>query len=140
MAKRQPATAPNADGLHPFEGKEVVLSTIAITGAGDGLSKAMSVAPQEFHHGQLVTVVVQCEVSKVTMVPIKDAPSRLERKHTFSAGIATIVEPALVQEVLDKQRQLIEAAAGIQPLPFNDGPDQTGTDADGFFDPDAPAE
>jgi len=113
--------------LHSFDGREVIMSTIAIIGAGDGLSQALSIDPREYHHGQQVDVVLRCEVTQVGFKPIKDT-DRLERKHTLRAGIATIVDASLVEEVIEAQRVKIETAAGVQRIPFDDGV----IDADGF--------
>lgn len=109
------------DHLTPFDGKPVLRTTISVTNAGDGLSEAMAIDPRELHHGEVVHVVLECEVAKVRFDPIKDAPDHLTRVHQLRAGTATIVDAAMVQDVLDRQRLAIEkakeAAAGIARLP-----------------------
>lgn len=115
-------TALAAPALSPFDGRDVLRSTIAITKAGDGLSEAMKIAPQEFHHGERVFVVLETTVGKVRFDPIKDTEA-LSRVHVLEAGLSTIVSEALVREVLDSQAETIrlaqEAAAGIKRLPWD---------------------
>lgn len=123
------ATAGTAT-LSPFEGKEVIATTIAITNAGDGLSAAMAVDPVEMHTGTKVYVVLETEVTKVGFVPTKDSPNKLVRVHTLRAGTSTMVEGDLVEAVLDLQRCKIEEAKGIQRLPLGDSDDGAEPDVD----------
>lgn len=108
--------------LGSFDGKDVITTSIAITNAGDGLSTALSIEPQTFHHRQVVTVVLECEVTQIKFLEVKDT-DRLARVHTLRAGIATVVDPDLVAEVLTAQRLKIEQARGVQQLPLTDAPD-----------------
>ncbi len=97
--------------LTPFDGIPVVRTTISITNAGDGLSDALSIDPQEFHHGDTVFVVLECEVAKVAHVPVdKDVPDLLIRQHTLRAGTGTIVDESLVAEYVARQADRIDAA------------------------------
>ena len=97
--------------LAEFDGRSVVRTTISVTNAGDGLSKALSIDPQEFHHGDVVYVVLECEVSKVTHVPIdKETPDVLIRQHTLRAGTGTIVDGGIVADYIDAQAAEISAA------------------------------
>lgn len=105
--------------LHDFDGREVVATSVQITNAGDGLSSALSIEPQEFSHGEIVCVVLRCEVSKVGFVPVKDT-DRLTRVHTLRTGTATIVDPKLVQDLLDQQQVKIDEAQGRSRLPFGE--------------------
>lgn len=111
--------------LADFDGKEVLSATVSVTNAGDGLSSAMKVEPAEFHHGEIVYVVLACEVAKVRFDPIKDTDA-LQRVHILRAGEATIVDESVVSTHLEAQRVKIEEAAGIQRLFKNEGaPDPT---------------
>lgn len=105
--------------LTPFDGKEVLSAGIAIRNAGDGLSEALSVEPQEFHHGEKVYVVLECEVDKVRFDPVKDSDG-LRRIHVFKAGTATIVDESVVVQQLDLQRRKIEEAQGVRRLEFDE--------------------
>jgi hypothetical protein len=128
------ALAASPGTLSQFDGRDVLRTTIAITKAGDGLSEAMAIDPQEFHHAERVFVVLECTVDKVRFDPIKDTQA-LTRVHVLSAGLSTIVDEDVVRSVLDTQAERIEEArlaaeraAGIHRLPF--GGDKGAWDAD----------
>lgn len=116
--------------LTAYEGKDVLSTSVAITGAGDGLSKAMSVEPVELHHGQRVFVVLECTTDKVRYDPVKDTEG-LTRVHMLKAGMATLVDEDLVRDALDTQKRKIEAASGIMHLPM-----ENTTDDDGDSEPE----
>jgi hypothetical protein len=105
--------------LGTFDRREVIKSTIAVTNAGDGLSKAMGVEPQAMDLGDKVYVVLECEVAKVTFTEVDDT-SKLARNHTLKAGDATIVDEDLVREHLDEQSRRIEEASGVHRLPLEE--------------------
>lgn len=102
-------------GLAPFEGRDVLGAKVAITRAGDGLSKALAVDPQEWHVGDTVHVVIRCEVAKVGHQPIDDTDA-LIRVHTLRAGTATVVGENIVGELIDAQDARLEEAQGVQRL------------------------
>jgi hypothetical protein len=103
------------DARQAFEGKDVIATAIKVTNAGDGLSKAMSIDNEEFHIGQRVHIVLECEVDAVTHKTIKDTDG-LVRVQTLKAGRATMVAADFVSEVLDAQDRKLEEAAGITRL------------------------
>lgn len=109
------------NALRPFEGHNVIASRIAVTNAGDGLSEAMSVEPEELPIGTKVNVVLECEVSRVQYVPVKDTDA-FARVHTLKAGTGTIVDAGLVADLIadqEKRNQLArEARDGVQRLPI----------------------
>jgi hypothetical protein len=114
--------------LGRFDGREVIKSTIAVTNAGDGLSKAMGVDPSAMDLHDKVYVVLECDVSKVAFTEVDDT-AKLARNHTLKAGAATIVDEDLVRDHLDAMAQRIEEAQGVHRLPLNedgDGPDGEG--------------
>lgn len=113
--------------LGTFDNKDVLSTSIKITNAGDGLSKAMAVDPQLMTLHEKVYVVLECEVSRVQFQDIKDVDGVL-RIHTLKAGAATVVDQELVADVLEAQIAKLEAAAGITRLPFD------GADADDMTD------
>jgi hypothetical protein len=96
--------------LSKFDGKDVVRTTISVSNAGDGLSEALAIDPQEFHHGDEVFVVIHGEIDLVSHRPLKDAPTLLIREHRLKAGTSTIVDGALVADVLAAQREKIAEA------------------------------
>jgi len=145
--------------LTPFDGKQVVATTIKVTKAGDGLSAALGIDPQELHHGQKVYVVLETEVDKVQFALSTDSPDMLIRQHILVTETATIVPRETVIAMLTEQRLKIERAReeakGVSQL-LDDkgqaksgldtvgdgtavsralGEPQPGEDADGFYDP-----
>lgn len=132
------ATKKDAGRLAKFEGREVIGTQIAITNAGDGLSKAMSIEPEQLKLGETVYIVLEATVSKITMQEVKDTRSLL-RVQTLKAGTATLVDEELVSEVLEEQRVKLEEAEGVVRLDFGDKPEEAddeategGEDDDGF--------
>ena len=96
-------------GLGTFEARPITETRIKVTNAGDGLSQAVQVDPQVLHHGETVHVVLECEVDKVTLEPIKDEFG-LVRVHVLKAGAATIVPADLVADLLADQQDRIRRA------------------------------
>lgn len=92
---------------------------VAITNAGDGLSEAMLVDPNELELGSTVYVVLECTTTRVQYEPVKDTDT-LIRKHVLRAGTATLVDGTLVHDVLEAQRLAIEKAKGVTRLDFED--------------------
>lgn len=124
--KKQKPDAPAA--IEKFDGRNVIGTTIAITNAGDGLSKAMETEPQIFHHQETVYVVIECEVAKVSHVladPGDEQNRDLRRLHVLRAGTATIVDAEQVIEVIaaqaEKNKLAEDAKKGIQRIPGTDG-------------------
>lgn len=115
MARRSKTASP----LGAFEGRDLVGIKVRITNAGDGLSKAMQIEPQVLHVGDRVFVVLEAEVDDVRMKRVKDLDV-LERIQTLKAGTVTLVDEALVAEVLEAQRIKIQQAAGVERLDFGD--------------------
>lgn len=97
-------------GLQSFEGRAVRTVGIEIPSAAGGLREAMKIEPQEFHHGQKVFVVLECDVAKVRFDPLGDDTDDLRRVHVFAAEQAVIVDEALVREHLDEQARRIDEA------------------------------
>jgi hypothetical protein len=122
MSDALPATPTLSD----FEGAPVEEAGIEIPGAAGGLRDAMKIAPQEFHKGEKVYVVLECRVGKVRFDPIDkddlDGPQR--RVHIFAVDGATMVDGDLVRSQLADQAERIrlakESEAGIQRLPYDD--------------------
>lgn len=125
--------------LDKFEGRDVVGAQIAITHAGDGLSKAMSIEPEQLTLGQKVYVVLEAEVEKVTYREVKDTRSLL-RVQSLRAGTATLVDENLVSEVLEEQRIKIEEAEGIVRIPFGDSGDDPDPDNEDMWEDEDEAE
>jgi len=120
-------------GLAPFEDRDVVRTAVAVTNAGDGLSAAMKIQPQELHLGETVYIVLETTVAKVRFDPAdKDEPDgEVVRVHVLRAGTAAMVERKLVGKLLDAQadriRRAAEEEAGVLHLAGTD----VETDEDG---------
>lgn len=138
--------------LPKFDKREVIKSEIAVRKAGDGLSEAVGIDPVAFHIGEKVYVVLETEVTAVDHRPVPKTDV-LARKHVLTTETATVVDGAMVEEVLAKQRERIEAArleaqrekeaaAGVQRVPgtepWADGDeDDDDLPGDGFSDDDS---
>jgi hypothetical protein len=105
--------------LSTFEGRDVLQSTIKVTKAGDGLSAALGVDPNEYHIGDKVYVVLETTVGRVGYEEIKDTGC-FRRVHTLDTEAGTIVAGELVADVLAEQRRKIAEAKGIIELPLGD--------------------
>lgn len=109
--------------LDDFEGAAVISSGVEIPNAAGGLRDAMKIEPRQFHHGERVYLVLECDVSKIRFDPIKDSDD-LARVHVFTAQHAVIVDADLVKAQLEEQKARIlkakEEAAGIQRLDFEE--------------------
>jgi hypothetical protein len=114
-------------GLSAFEGKTVLSVGVTVRNAGGGLNKALSVDPAEWHQGDRVVVVLDCEVDKVRFDRVKDSDG-VQRVHILVADGATIVERDLVADVLDAQERRLEEAAGIHRLPMGEDDEQNDAD------------
>lgn len=117
MAKAKPT--PNT--LGEFEGRDVLQLVARVTKAGDGLSKAIALAPTPHRTGDDVTVVMRCKVGPVAhdLIPDTDALKRIE---TYIAGTVTVVaDDGAIAAQLDEQERLLEEAQGIKRLEFGDG-------------------
>lgn len=118
--------------LHDFEGHEVVATTIAITSAGDGLSAALAVDPNELPIGEEVFVVLRTVVKQVRYEVSKDDDDLYVRKHVLKTVDGTIIEAQVVKKAVEAQAERIrlarEHAAGVQRL-FQEEPSNPVTDA-----------
>lgn len=104
--------------LTPYEDRDVTSSSIRLTNAGDGLSQGMSIAPAEYHVGDIVHVVIEAQVTRVAYEPVRDTDV-LRRVHTLRAGVGTIVTEQAVSAIIAKAKRDLERARGIIPL-FDD--------------------
>lgn len=104
--------------LTPFEGKPVLSTTVAIRKAGDGLSAALKVDPEELHHGETVYVVLETRVEKVRFDEAKDGDGFV-RVHMLATENATIVDETIVGAHIAEQKKRIREAAGEYELPLD---------------------
>jgi mannose/fructose/N-acetylgalactosamine-specific phosphotransferase system component IIC len=114
--------------LEPFEGRDVVATSIILTKTGDGLSQAMKIAPLVLHHGQVVDLVVRASVVKIRHDPDtdkeRDDPDGLVRVQILAASALTVVENATVSKIIGAHLKAVAAAkelAGQQSLIDDNG-------------------
>lgn len=105
--------------ISQHEGRDVIASQVRVTGAGDGLSAAMSIAAGEFHLGDSVFLVLETECVRVAHEEIKDTDD-LRRVHTLKATDGTVVDHEAVAAILDSHRIAVEKAQGIERLPMDE--------------------
>lgn len=107
-----------------FDGREVTDRRVKITNAGDGLSKALHIDPQDIKMGQKVFVVLECEAMNVTFVVVPDDDTSVVRVQALRAGTGIIVDEALVGDMIraqaEKNRVADERSRGIMRLPYED--------------------
>lgn len=111
--------------LTAFEGRDVLQTTLRVTKTGDGLSDSMKIAPQVWHVGDRVTVIIDGIVGKVVHEPIKvkgktEPLEELVRVHVLAAETALPVERKVVQKVLDAHRKALDEARGQGTLELDD--------------------
>lgn len=122
-------------GLTRFEDRDTLMATIAVTNAGDGLSKALAVEPAEHNLHDTVIVVLQTQVSKIQHTDcsdadikklraqgVKDIPTDggVKRIHTLRTDLATVIDGDLVADVLEQQRKRNAELEGVIELPLDD--------------------
>lgn len=103
-----------------FEGVPVIVTSVAVRKAGDGLSKALHIEPQTLKHGDVIDVAIRCEVTQIGFKPVNGAEGCLERVHVLTAKEATVIDSDVVRDAIDAQADRIraadDAAAGRQRL------------------------
>lgn len=99
-----------------YKGREVTSYGIAVTNAGDGLSKAMKIKPRELNFGDRVMVVVECVVGKDGHAPaIKDdffGPLKLTT--SLKAEAAFFLDDARVEKQMEKHKAEIAKEREIE--------------------------
>lgn len=127
--------------LGSYFDRPVIRTSIKLTKAGDGLSKALGIAPQVLEPGKTVMVLVECTVGPHTHAPIPDTEC-FALIQTLEAGVATIVGDKASERKLRLQANAIdrarEQAKGIARIPGtedvidgqadNEGDDNEGDD------------
>lgn len=95
--------------LSPYQGKDVLRTSISIKGAGDGLSEAMGIDPQELAIGSKGVLVLEFVVEGHKHKPIKDT-NALSLEQILKAGTATLMDEEVVRDALARQREKIDKA------------------------------
>lgn len=94
--------------LGEFEGEDVLSVGIIVRGVGDGLSKAMEVAPEARKRGTWVTIAIRAKLDKIRFEGIKDTDG-VKRVEDYVAETATVlVGNTAVEKALDRQQRTIQ--------------------------------
>lgn len=105
--------------LGTYRDHPVIKTSIAITNAGDGLSKSMSIDPVTLEPGDEVMVLMKCTVDRhgFSLIPDTDC---FELKQYLKAGTATIVSDQASERKLraaeNNVRKEAERRAGVARL------------------------
>ncbi len=94
--------------LTAYDGHPVLNATMQIRNTGDGLSKALAVAPVKYDLGSTIHVVLECVVEKHRYDP-QDG-NALTLVNMLKAGRATVVGASLVNKALNAQAKEISDA------------------------------
>jgi hypothetical protein len=101
--------------------RPVVATKINLKTPGGALDSTMAVAPQQWHTGDEVVLVMKFRVGAVAFPEHKKGDaSEFDRRHDFHAMLATVIDESLVKEVLDKQRLAIQSMTGVEEFDFTD--------------------
>ena len=137
------------------DGVPVTGTRASLTGAGDGLSESLTLAPIHLPMGKRVMVIVPAEIVSHEYDFVKDGKERIDGEYVETAVLkadgALLVDPDLVRDVVNAHMERIkearveadrarrEAKGEFQlPLPDGDAPTPgPGAAADDYFDPDA---
>jgi hypothetical protein len=110
---------PAAAKLPPFETNDVVGTRVKITGAGDGLSEALKVAPRALQHGEEVTYLLRGVVKEIDFP--QDKEGDVWRVHTVKTSSIIQVDEDTANELLQAAAEELQrrraAAEGQDPLP-----------------------
>lgn len=86
--------------LHQFEGRDVQRTTVRVTGAGDGLSDALSTAPDEIELEDTRYYVLRGVCGRVSIETDKHGIT--SRVHTIKTESISPIDPKLAEKVLQE--------------------------------------
>jgi hypothetical protein len=92
--------------LHQFEGREIHRTTVRITGAGDGLSDALSTAPDEIELDDTRYYVLRGKCARVAMETDKDGIT--SRVHTIKTESISPIDAYDAEEVLKANAEAVQ--------------------------------
>lgn len=111
--------------LKKFEGREVIGAAMKVTRAGDGLSEALSLAPETYRVGEKVTLILEGEIADINYksVPKTDA---LQRVHVLRTERIVRIEGDIAKDFFDAEADRLSALRdekdGVTRLPLDDDP------------------
>lgn len=96
-------TATKATALHQFEGRDVQRATVKITAAGDGLSEALSIAPEEIELDDERSYVLQGKCVRVSIETDKNGVT--SRVHTIRTEGISPIDAQVAARVIAEHRE-----------------------------------
>lgn len=100
------------DKLHDFEGREIHRATVKITAAGDGLSEALAIDPEEIELDEARSYVLQGRCVRVSIETDKNGvTSRVHTIKTF--GISPIDADVAGKAIAEHAEQTARRKAEI---------------------------
>ena len=127
MAKSRLSTPlEQIEQLPEFEGEPTIAVSLEIRGVEGGFNDGLTIAPQVFHRGDEVYLVVHGVVEDILHKVVKDAEG-WRRAHVIRVQSGAIIDATSADGLLADQRAAIEQArieaervAGIERLPLGD--------------------
>lgn len=121
MATKKPKTqGVNPTVLGEFDGREIIMCSVAIPNASGGLHDALALDPVMLHTGQSVDIVLRCIVGRISHDPILDKgedTGYYNRVASLSAQRGMIIDASVVDAEFVKQRTKLDEARGVQAIP-----------------------
>lgn len=94
--------------LRSFEGREVQRATVKITNAGDGLSEALSIQPEEIELDVERSYVLQGKCVRVSIETDKHGVT--SRVHTIKTFGISPIDPTVAAKAISQYREVTEKA------------------------------
>lgn len=111
--------------LKRFEGKEVIGAAMKIVRAGDGLSDALTLAPEAYKSGEKITLILEGVIDDITYKRVKDTEAFVRVHRLFTERIVRI-DSGDAKEFFDAEEErlagLRDDQAGVTRLPLDDDP------------------
>lgn len=121
MATRKSKTqGVNPTVLDKFDGREVIMCSVAIPNASGGLHDALALDPVLLHTGDEIDIVLRCTVGPISFDPILDKgedTGYYNRVAKLHANRGLIIDGKVVDAEFVKQRAKLDAARGVQAIP-----------------------
>lgn len=101
-------TATQQDELRDFEGRHIARATVKITNAGDGLSEALAIQPEEIELDEDRSYVLQGKCVRVSIEVDKNGVA--SRVHTIKTHGISPIDPKIAAKAIGQYRDETERA------------------------------